>query len=635
MDLEQRAAELPKEPGVYLFKTARGKVLYVGKAQNLRSRVRSYLSPGGDGRYRVPYLVERSEDIDVLVTANVKDALLLENELIKQHKPTFNVRLRDDKQYLALRIDPSDPWPRLLPVRKFARDGAQYFGPYTSSQSMRDAISNLRRIFPLRSCRDGTFRDYERRGRPCIEYEMKRCSGPCCGLVTREAYAETVEGTILFLKGESTRLVEELESKMRAAAEAERFEDAARLRDRITAVERTVERQQIVSEKPIDRDVFGLARRGGEVAVQALLVREGRVIGTGEYGFSDVRIDDAEVMESFLGQYYTTRGDTSWPSEVLTSTEVRDGEALVGFLSERSPNRVALRKPQRGKLRELVDMAVRNAELALTTRLEARDSVVRSLEELQRKLHLDDLPRHIECYDISNLQGTLPVGSRVVFIDGRPEKSLYRRYRIKQAQGGDDLACLREVFERRLAKVDRDPLPDLLVVDGGRGQVAVTTAALADAGLSVDHVGIAKEKDEESPSPRVKRSGGLKADRIFLAGRTNPVMLLPNSRGLLLLQRVRDEAHRFAIEYQRELRRRLNLTSILEELPGIGPRKRRALLRHFGSLRRVREATVDELGLVEGIHAADAEAISAFFRAVTSDTATDDAGEDAGEAPSG
>ncbi len=285
MDLDERVESLPTGPGVYLFKSRRGTVLYVGKAQNLRQRVRQYVS-GGDGRIRIPALMERVADVDVLVTSTVKDALLLENELIKQHKPTFNVRLRDDKQYLALRLDERETWPRLTMVRRFRQDGARYFGPYTSSVALKEAISNLRRIFPLRSCSDAVFKDYRRRGRPCIEFEMKRCVAPCCDLTDAESYGALVRGTRLFLGGRSKELVAELSERMERAASAERFEEAARLRDRIAAVERTVERQQIVAKRPVDRDVFGLARRGGEVEVQVLHVREGRVGGTRSYGFS-------------------------------------------------------------------------------------------------------------------------------------------------------------------------------------------------------------------------------------------------------------------------------------------------------------------------------------------------------------
>jgi len=632
MSLAARADGLPTGPGVYLFKSARGSVLYVGKAQNLRSRVKQYVG-GGDGRIRIPALLDRARDVDVVVTPSVKDALLLENELIKRHKPPFNVRLRDDKQYLALRLDARETWPRLREVRRFADDGADYFGPYTSSVAMHEALSNLRRIFPLRSCSEGTFKDYARRGRPCIEYEMKRCLAPCCGRVDTASYADLVSGTALFLRGRSEELVNELRGRMARAAEAERFEEAARLRDRIGAVERTVERQQIVGVRRADRDVFGLARRGGDVEVHVLQVREGRVIGAQGYPLDAVALDDGDVMSSFLAQYYAVGTGRLIPSEVLSPAPLDDDGALEGWLSDRAESRVAVRVPQRGALRELVAMAHSNAELGLARRMEAQESVASALEELRVRLALAGLPRRIEGYDISTLHGTLTVGSRVVFEDGAPVTADYRRYRIREAAPDDDYACLREVISRRLARADREPLPDLLLIDGGKGQLAVVSAALADAGLAVDAASLAKERDAERPSSRaqrgeaerrpaggrVRRSGGLKAERVFLPGRKDPLWLSPSSRGLLLLQRVRDESHRFALDFQRRLRSKQNFASILEELPGIGPSKRRALLKQLGSLRAVREASVDALATVPGVSSRDARTIAGFFAALAAE----------------
>jgi len=618
--LAERAAELPTGPGVYLFKSERGAVLYVGKAQNLRSRVKQYVG-GGDGRIRIPRLLERARDVDVVVTPSVKDALLLENELIKRHKPPFNVRLRDDKQYLALRLDARETWPRLREVRKFADDGAEYFGPYTSSVAMHEALSNLRRIFPLRSCSEGTFKDYARRGRPCIEYEMKRCLGPCCGRVDETAYAELVEGTALFLRGRSDELVNALRARMGRAAEEERFEEAARLRDRIDAVERTVERQRIVGDRQADRDVFALAREGGDVEVHVLHVRDGRVIGAQGHPLDAVALDDGDVMSSFLGQYYAVGAGRQIPREVLSPVPLEDDGALEAWLSERASRRVAVRAPRRGALRKLVEMAHSNAALGLERRVQAKESVEGALEELRDRLHLSALPRRIEGYDISTLHGTLTTGSRVVFEDGQPAKADYRRYRIREAPPDDDYACLREVMARRLARADREPLPDLLLIDGGKGQLAVVGAALDDAGLAVEAASLAKQRDEEGPRKRVRRSGGLKAERVFLPGRKDPVVLPPSSRGLLLLQRVRDESHRFALEFQRRLRSKQNFTSILEELPGIGPGKRRALLATLGSLRAVREASAETLEAVPGISARDARTVSGFFEAAARDAA--------------
>ncbi len=612
MGLEERVDALPSGPGVYLFKNARGRVLYVGKAQNLRTRARSYLAPGGDGRVRIPRLVEQATDVDVVVTPTVKDALLLENELIKRHRPPFNVRLRDDKQYLGLRLDPRERWPRLVPVRRFREDGAWYFGPYTSSAAMREAVSNLRRIFPLRSCSEAVFRDYARRGRPCIEFEMKRCLGPCVGLVEEEPYAELVRGTALFLRGRADELVRDLTARMRETADAERFEEAARLRDRITAVEKTVERQQIVTQRAVDRDVFGVARRGGELEVHALHVRGGRVTGTAAWSFSGVELPDAEALGSFLGQYY---GDPERPvpRQVVTALAPDDPEALAALCTERAGRRVAFRTPQRGPLRELAAMASANAEVGLERRLQAQESLAGALAELARALGLPRPPRRIECYDVSTLGGSHSVASRVVFEGGRPAKADYRRYRIRQAAGDDDLACLREVMARRLARVAGEPLPDLLVVDGGRGQLGVVLAALHDAGLRAEAVGLAKQRDPGSASGRVRRGGGLKAERLFVPGRKDPVRLPASSPALLLVQRIRDEAHRFAIEFQRNLRQRAGLTSILEEIPGIGPRKRRALLRQLGSLRAIRAASEVQLAAVPGLSASEARLVRAFL----------------------
>jgi len=611
--LGERVDALPTGAGVYLFKNARGRVLYVGKAQNLRSRVRSYLRPGGDGRIRVPLLVEGAADVEVVVTPSVKAALLLENELIKRHRPPYNVRLRDDKQYLGLRLDVREPWPRPTPVRRFREDGAAYFGPYTSSLSLREAVSNLRRIFPLRSCSDPVFRDYQRRGRPCIEFEMKRCLAPCVGGIDAARYAELVAGTVLFLRGRSDQLLQTLRGEMERAAAEERFEDAARLRDRIGAVELTVQRQTIVEKRAIDRDVVGFARRGGEIEVAVLHVRAGRVVGHTAHAFSGIALDDAEAFGSFLAQYYAVP-DRPVPAEIWLALEPADADALREWLADRAGRRVALRVAQRGSGRELVAMANANAELRLAQRLDARENVAAALAEVQERLGVARRPDRIECYDVSTLAGTLAVASRVTFADGRPDKNGYRRYRIREAAAGDDFACLREVLTRRLAKVESDPLPDLLIVDGGRGQLGVATAALRDAGLSTDLLGISKERAPETA--RVRRSGGLKAEQVHLPQRKDPVLLPPSSAALLLLQRVRDEAHRFAIEFQRSLRQRANLTSILEEIPGVGPSKRRALLRELGSLRAVRDASAERLAQVEGVSAADAARIHAFFVAL-------------------
>ena len=619
MQLLERAEALPRGPGVYLFKGEAGRVLYIGKAKDLRARVRQYLA-GGDGRPRIPALMERVEDVDVLITDSVKDALLLENELIKRHKPPFNVRLRDDKQYLGLRIDPNEQWPRVTPVRKRRRDGAWYFGPYTSSSALKEVLSNLRRIFPLRSCRDAVFRDYRRRGRPCIEYEMKRCVAPCVDLTEASHYKALVESTRLFLRGQGEVLIREMQARMDSASVNEDFEEAARLRDSIAAVEATVEKQQIIGALGAERDVFALVRRGGEVEIQALHVRDGRVVGAEGHGFSQVRVEDADVMGSFLGQYYGGAVEREVPRELLVSALPDEGEGVEAALCERAGRRVSIRAPKRGGPRKLLEMAAKNAELALLTRLAEKKSIDAALRKIKEACGLRRLPRRIECYDVSNLQGTLAVASRVVFQDGEAVKPEYRRYRIKDALAGDDYDCLREVLRRRVARAQTQPLPDLLMVDGGRGQVAVAQAVLGDAAVEIDLLGIAKEREGEGPRARVRRSGGLKAERLFRPGRANPILLGSGSRALLLLQRIRDESHRFAIAFQRDLRSKLTVASILEELPGIGPVKRRALLRQLGSVRAIREASTEVLRSVPGISSADAATLRSFFDAINETT---------------
>jgi excinuclease ABC subunit C len=611
--LAERIAHLPTEPGVYLFRDERGAVLYVGKAQNLRARVRSYFAAGGDGRPRMPFLQERIADLEVMATGSVKQALLLENELIKKHKPRFNVRLRDDKNYLALRLDPRERYARFSEVRRFARDGALYFGPYTSSVSLRETLGSLQRIFPLRTCSEGVFRSYQRRGRPCLEHAVGRCAAPCCGRIDDPAYAQLVQGAVAFLKGRAAEVIGELEAQMEHAAAAERFEEAARLRDRVRAIQGTLERQAMVSTQFDDRDVIALARQGGEVDVQVMHVRRGKLMGGNAYPFRDVRLEDAEVVESFLSQFYA--GDRDLPDEILLPLEVEGGEALEGVWRERAGHAVRLRVAQRGEGRRLLEMARRNAALALAERTRREQTREELTGALQQALRLERRPEAIECYDISHLQGALTVASRVAFLGGAPHKDGYRRYKLRDTAPGDDYGAMREVLRRRLSRLEREPLPDLILIDGGKGQLAAAAAVLGDLGITgVGLASLAKERDDSPASgPRVLRHGGSKRERVFLPHVKDPIQLAPSDPALLLLQRVRDESHRFAIEYHRQLRRKTQLRSILDELPGIGPVKRRSLLRHFGSLERIRAASREELAEAPKLSSADAALIHRFF----------------------
>ena len=610
--LEERVAALPLEPGVYLFRDAEGRVLYVGKAQSLRARVRSYWNRGGDGRMQVPFLVERIADVEVIATANVKEALLLENQLIKQHKPRFNVRLRDDKQYLALRLDPTEPYPRFTETRRFARDGALYFGPYTSSTSLRGTLGSLQRIFPLRTCSDAVFASYRRRGRPCLEHSIGRCAAPCCGRISDEAYAELVGGATLLLRGKADDLLRELDAKMRADADAERYEEAGRLRDRVRAVERTVESQAMVSRKFVDRDAFGLAREGPRLEIQVLHVRQGKIAGGASHRFKDVAGDDADALGSFLGQYYGEEREI--PREVLLPLELDSADALAELWRERAAHPVEVAVPQRGERRRLVVLAERNAALALEARDQREQNSAELLESLREALRLEKLPVTIECYDISHLQGNLAVASRVSFVEGLPNKAGYRRYRLRETAPGDDYGAMREVLGRRLEKLPSDPAPDLLLLDGGKGQLNAARALFADLGVEgIALASLAKERDEGSPSQRVMRHGGPKREKIFLPGVKDPVALPSDSPALFLLQRVRDESHRFAITYHRELRKKAQFRSILDELPGIGPTRRRALLRTLGSLERIRSATLSELEAVPKLGRRAAATVHRFF----------------------
>jgi len=621
--LEERIAALPVEPGVYIFKDADGRVLYVGKAQSLRARVRGYFNKGGDGRYQVPFLVARIADVDVVATANVKEALLLENALIKKHKPRFNVRLRDDKNYLALRLDPTEEYPRFTETRRFARDGALYFGPYTSSNSLRETLGSLQRIFPLRTCADPVFRSYRRQGRPCLEHAVGRCAAPCVGLIADDAYGDLVAGATLLLRGKAGDLLGELREQMNAAAAAERFEEAARLRDRVRAIERTVESQAMVSRVFVDRDVFGLAREGPRLEFQVLHVRQGKMAGGNAYEFRDVAGDDAEALGSFLTQFYGAEREI--PREVLVPFELELAGAFQELWRERAGRAVEVVAPKRGERRRLVELAMHNAELALAERGRRDENIELVLESLREALRMEKLPAHVECYDISHLQGTLGVASRIVFVDGRPHKDLYRRYKLRETEPGDDYGAMREVLRRRLEKLDREPPPDLLLLDGGKGQLNAARALFADLGVEgIALASLAKERDEESPSPRVLRHGGQKREKLFLPGVKDPVMLAPDAPALLLLQRIRDESHRFAITYHRELRRKTQLRSILDELPGIGPVKRRALLRTLGSLEKVRGATQEELEAVPKITRADAGLLHRFFHPASVEAAPAD-----------
>lgn len=600
--LAAKIAAVPAEPGVYLLKDRAGKVIYVGKAKSLRPRVQSYFR-GGDERHQVQFLVRRVGDLECLVTRNEKEALILENNLIKQYKPRYNIRLKDDKSYVSVKITTADPWPRVLVTRRIARDGSRYFGPFHSASAVRDTLDVIRKVFPLRTCSDPVFKN---RTRPCLEYQIKRCLGPCVLPVDRGEYEQHLRAVTLLLEGKDSQLRSLLQQRMRAAAAELRFEEAARLRDQLRAIEKTGERQGAVRHGGGDFDVFGLYREGGFIEAQVLMIRSGKLTANQSFGFADWELPDEEVLGSLLTQFY--QGERFVPDQVLLPLEIDDAEPRAELLRERKGRTVSILVPRRGEKVRLVEMARANARQAFLERRDDEERSEKTARELQERLHLRNPPKRIECVDISTFQGGETVGSVVSFDEGRADPGRYRRFKIRTVVGTDDFASMREVLERRLrAGLEKNDLPDLLVIDGGRGQLGVALAVCADLGIeSLDVVGLAKMRVERSPmAPEIERL----EERVFLPNRTNPVILARNSSALFLLQRARDEAHRFAITYHQKLRDRARMVSPLQAIAGIGDERRRALLRHFGSLTRVRAAAVEEIEALPGFGRSLAERI--------------------------
>ena len=589
---------IPPEPGVYLLKDRAGKVLYIGKAKSLRSRVRAYFreSGEGDGRFQVRFLMKRVRDFDTLVARSEKEALILENNLIKQYKPRYNIRLKDDKSYLSAKVT-NHAWPRITVTRRIVKDGGRYFGPFGSADGLRETIDVIRKVFPLRSCSDGVFRN---RSRPCIEYQIKRCLGPCCLPVDREEYARHLHAAEMLLEGKNLELLKDMRERMRAYAELLEFEEAARVRDRVRAIEKTVERQTVLHHWGGDQDVFGLYRQGGFIEAIVLMVRNGKLTSTRGWSFQDLEFPEEEILADLLTQFYA--GARFLPDEVIVPVELDDAAVRAELLSERRGKKVEVFVPQRGDKVRLLEMAMQNARQSFTSRRDNENTREKMMEELQAKLHLRNSPKRIECYDISNLQGSMVVGSQATFDEGEPQKALYRRYRIRTVVGQDDFASMYEVLNRRLRRaVEENEFPDLWVIDGGKGQLNVALEVLREHQLDDKIEVIALAKQHVLNDARA-RSVEKSDERVFLPQRKDPIVLPKNSTALFLLVRIRDEAHRFAITYNRELRRRARLRSVLDDIEGIGPVRRRSLLRHFGSLRRIREASAEQLALVKGVN---------------------------------
>ena len=608
MNLEDQIQILPTSPGVYLMKDQAGKVLYIGKAKNLRNRVRTYFGKSGDARLSLRFLMPKVRQVETILTDTEKEALILENTLIKKHKPRHNIDLKDDKTYFSLRFSVQEKFPKLTLVRKVKRDGARYFGPYASSAAVKETLRILRSLFPLRTCSDANFRN---RSRPCLNFQIKKCLGPCCGLVFPEKYADLVQEVILFLEGKNSQLIKLLQERMTEASENLDFEEAARIRDQIGAIEQTLEKQKAVSQTPNDQDVFAFHRQGNVWEFQILFFRRGILVGNKSFHFSRINLPEEEALAAFLRQYYAE--EPSIPHEVLLPLPVEDEPLLAEWLSEKRGGKVEVHVPQRGEKKSLVEMAQKNAEHAFQKKVDETENLSLLLQELKEKLRLRSLPHRIECFDISNLFGTLAVGSRVSFRDGKPDRSQYRHYRVHAPSFPDDYGMMYEILKRRYSKLELDKeKPDLLVVDGGKGQLNVALAVLDELGLrDLSAIGLAKDK-----GPIPKKIAEKTADKIYLPNVKDPI-LLGHSGALHYLQRIRDEAHRFAITYHKKLRGRRGLRTILDEIPGIGGVKKKALLQGFGSLRKIQEATVEGLSQMEPLTRKDAQTVFEFFHPPT------------------
>lgn len=594
MDLHEKLRSLPDAPGVYLFRDAGGDLLYIGKAVSLRKRILSYFS-GREFGYdteRLSAMIGQIADVEYVLTANELEALVLESNLIKERRPRYNIVLRDDKHYPFIRLNPQDPFPALQVVRRIKNDGALYFGPYVPAGTMWNLLALINRTFPLRTCRSIAGRTR------CLEYHLGRCLAPCEGLVNREEYAEIVREVRLVLEGKDREVIQEMERQMHETAERLEYERATLLRNQIASLRHATENQRVISARGEDQDAFGLAQEGSEVQVQLLVVRGGRLIGRDSFAFQGVSPSGAgDMLGSLLAQYYL--GSRQIPPTILTSHAPSEADLLAAMLSKRAERQVEIRMPERGPKAHLVEMAVGNAQAILAQSLTSAAARERAMAEVQAALGLPRLPRRIECTDISDISGVLAVGSLITFVDGQPRRSDYKRFRIQTVPGADDYAMQHEVLRRRFAKAEW-PLPDLLLIDGGRGQLNVGVLAAKEAGLGdVALASLAKEEE-----------------LVFRPGRADPIRLPDGSRGKHLLQQVRDETHRFALAYHRRLRGKGSIASVLDEIPGIGPRRKRLLLQRFGSVKRLQAASLEELRTAGGLPPRVAEATHRFLAAI-------------------
>ena len=593
-----RLAAVPLEPGVYLHRDAGRKVLYVGKSASLRDRLRSYFGSKKNLDPKSVELVSRIDDFEYIVTASEQEALLLENSLIKEHKPKYNIRLKDDKTYPYIKVDLAEDFPRIYVTRRTANDGARYFGPFASAGSVRKTLDLLKRLFPYRSCtKTITGND----SRPCLEYHIKRCVAPCTGYASRNDYSEVIAQVVMFLEGNTKEIVSDLKTTMLEASDNLEFERAGALRDRLKAIEKVYEGQNVVGLGREELDVIGAAYGGEEAWVEIFFIRQGKLIGRDHFTMSGTREEEGqEILARFIEQFYSSASHV--PRKILVPESITDKEMVAGWLETKRKGPVEINVPQRGAKRRLIEMVTTNAAQGLeqlklkwisdSTRMET------AMSELQEELNLPRSPKRIECYDVSHIQGTNTVASMSVFQDGKPLSSNYRRFKIKSHDGNDDFASMREVLSRRFKRLKnaRDggeenasfaAAPDLVLIDGGKGQLSSAVEVMLHLGLQdIQLASIAKREEE-----------------IFLPDAAEPVIMPKNSQGLFLLQRARDEAHRFAVTFHRNLRGKSSVKSALDLVPGIGPKRRKMLIRSFGSVKGIREASEDQLAAAPGMTA--------------------------------
>lgn len=593
-EVAEKLALLPDRPGCYLMKDSQGKIIYVGKAINLKNRVRSYFQSSVNHSPKVNALVSHIADLEMIITNSEIEALILECNLIKKHRPKYNISLRDDKTFPYIKVTMTEEYPRIYATRKVLKDGARYFGPYTNAGAMHETIHLLKRLFSLRSCRKLDAK------RPCLQYHMKRCLAPCAGFITPSDYGVLIDAVCLFLEGRSDTVVKMLQQNMEEAAERLEFEQAARFRDQLAAVEKVREKQNIVTGSG-DHDVVGLARSVVGTCAQVFFVRSGKLIGRDHFLIAGSEEEaDGEVLAAFLKQYYSRA--IFIPREILLPYEPSDREVFSQWLTETKGSKVELGVPQRGTKRDIVKLAEGNASLVLEQQAQkislAEEQTTGAVRDLGRYLGLTTEPDRIECFDISHTQGAETVASMVVFQGGVPKKDDYRRYKLLTVEGKpDDFKSMQEVVGRRYGKDDL-PRPDLIIIDGGKGQLSSALPVIRQCGLStVPVVGLAKE-----------------FEYIYREGESEPVILPRHGQALYLVQRIRDEAHRFAITYHRKLRAKRNLVSILDHVQGIGPKRRQALWDHFGTLAKIKAASLDELTAVADMNEKTAQAVYLFFR---------------------